>query len=313
MPLQKAVEEGALPREVGEQLRRVDKMTFAEAVGKGLIDVAQDKFTDPESGKQISIAEAVQQGLIDTGAVKTGNDEPGENTNLARLIQSEHFDEKSGRVQDPRSGLALPFGTAVNQRMVDPDSLLHDLESSKTMTIREAINMGLVDSHGRYVPSKGAAQSVPLKEAVQRGLVALIGSPMQAAQAVSEALKRRDAEGYKFRLEPLDDTTVQRLSGGTAGGQPRMQEEQHTVIRSRRPPEPGLSVRMRSGFSGDGGDSPLRGSRVRSGDVDPLALADLQNEFLNLLQQQGFDLDEKCVENPSTMRLMCDLILKFFL
>lgn len=156
------------------------------------------------------------------------------------------------------------------------------------------------------MPSKGAAQSVPLKEAVQRGLVALIGSPMQAAQAVSEALKRRDAEGYKFRLEPLDDATVQRLSGGGTGGghAPRMQEEQHTVIRTRRPPEPGLSVRMRSGLSGDGGDSPLRGSRVRSGDVDPLALADLQNEFLNLLQQQGFDLDEKCVENPSTMRLM---------
>lgn len=56
---------------------------------------------------------------------------------------------------------------------------------------------------------------VPLKEAVQRGLIALIGSPMQAAQAVSEALKRRDAEGYKFRLEPLDDATLQRLSSGS--------------------------------------------------------------------------------------------------
>jgi hypothetical protein len=41
---------------------------------------------------------------------------------------------------------------------------------------------------------------------------------MQAAQAVSEALKRRDAEGYKFRLEPLDDATVQRLSGGAGVG-----------------------------------------------------------------------------------------------
>jgi len=38
---------------------------------------------------------------------------------------------------------------------------------------------------------------------------------MQAAQAVSEALKRRDAEGYKFRLEPLDDATLQRLSTGS--------------------------------------------------------------------------------------------------
>ena len=124
---------------------------------------------------------------------------------------------------------------------------------------------------------------------------------MQAAQAVSEALKRRDAEGYKFRLEPLDDATVQRMSGG-GGGQPRVHEET-TTIRTRRP-EPGLSVRVRSGMSGDGGSDSLRGSRVRSADVDPLALADLQNDFISILQQQGFDVDEKCVENPSTMRLM---------
>jgi hypothetical protein len=154
------------------------------------------------------------------------------------------------------------------------------------------------------VPSKGQTQgqSVPLKEAVQRGLVALIGSPMQAAQAVSEALKRRDAEGYKFRFEPLDDATVQRMGGG--GGPPRGMEET-TVIRSRRPPEPGLSVRVRSSGLSDGAASPLRGSsRVRSADVDPLAVVDMQNDFLSILQQQGFDLDEKCVENPSTMRLM---------
>lgn len=179
------------------------------------------------------------------------------------------------------------------------------------MTLREALSKGLLDSHGHYVPTKGnSGQTVPLKEAVQRGLIALIGAPMQAAQAVSEALKRRDAEGYKFRLEPLDDATVQRLSGagyegigGGGAGRPRVYEE--TVVRTRQPPEPSLSVRVRSsGLSGDGSDS-LRGggSRIRS-DVDPLALVDLQNDFLKLLAEQGFDLDEKCVENPSTMRLM---------
>jgi hypothetical protein len=82
--------------------------------------------------------------------------------------------------------------------------------------------------------------------------------------------------------------------------------EEQTVIRTRRPPEPGLSVRVRSGLSadGDGPGSPLRSSRVRSADVDPLALVDMQNDFLQILQQQGFDVDQKCVENPSTMRLM---------
>lgn len=174
------------------------------------------------------------------------------------------------------------------------------------MTVREALSLGLLDSHGRYVPAKGPAigRQVPLKEAVRRGLIALIGSPMQAAQAVSEALKLRDAEGYKFRLEPLDDATVQRLSGAgydsVGGGRPRVLEE--TVVRrTRRPQEPGLSVRVRSsGFSGDASEPS---SRIRS-DIDPLALVDLQNDFMKVLQEQGFDVDEKCVENPSTMRLM---------
>jgi hypothetical protein len=163
VPLQKAVEEGALPHELGEHLRRVDKMTFAEAVGKGLIDVAEDRFREPESGRQMSIAEAVQQGLIDTGAVKGGvGDEPADSRNLARVLNSEEFDERSGRVQvrpwpdlppqsplsqDPQTRLYLPFGTAVNQRMVDADSLLHDLDSSKTMTLREAMTLGLIDAH----------------------------------------------------------------------------------------------------------------------------------------------------------------------
>lgn len=180
------------------------------------------------------------------------------------------------------------------------------------MTLCEALNNGLIDSHGRYVPAKsGVGHTVPLKDAVQRGLVALIGSPMQAAQAVSEALKRRDAEGYRFRMEPLDDATVQRLSsagyegiGASSVGGIRPRGYEETVVRTRRAPEPGLSVRIRSSgaFSGDGSDS-LRGSRIRS-DVDPLALVDFQNDFLKLLGEQGFDVEEKCVENPSTMRLM---------
>uniref|UniRef100_A0A914HUQ8 Uncharacterized protein n=1 Tax=Globodera rostochiensis TaxID=31243 RepID=A0A914HUQ8_GLORO len=323
VPVQTAVDEGALSREVGEQLRRVDKMTFVEAVSNGQVDAAQGTFTDAESGKQMSIADAVSQGLIDTGSVKGPDSNGGEMAaNLARIIQSDEFDERSGRVQDPQTRLYLPFGSAVNQRLVDPDSLLHDLDSSKTMTLREALSLGLIDSHGRYVPAKGKGgegaaggagglvQAVPLKEAVQRGLIALIGSPMQAALAVSEALKRRDIEGYKFRLEPLEDATVQRMSSAGydsfgasgGGGRPPRGGYEETVVRTRRAPEPGLSVRVRSCLSGDGSDS-LRGSRVRS-DVDPLALVDFQTDFLKLLQNQGFDLDEKCVENPSTMRLM---------
>uniref|UniRef100_A0A915ELG9 Large polyvalent protein-associated domain-containing protein n=1 Tax=Ditylenchus dipsaci TaxID=166011 RepID=A0A915ELG9_9BILA len=296
VPIAKAVEEGAIPREIGQQLRRVDKLTFAEAVGKGLIDVAQDSFTDPDSGKQMSIAEAAQQGLIDTGNVDLLEQSSG--ANLTKVLDSDQFDEKSGRVQNKDTRLHLPFGEAVHQRVIDPDSLLHDIDSSKTMTLREALNMGLIDNNGQYVEKK-SGHRLTLNEAVKQGHLALIGSPMQAAQAVTEAVKRRDAEGYKFRIEPLQESAATRVSSSG----PKFREE--TIVRRLTPQraEPGLSVRVRSSVSDDPRRSAMSGGRASSlVDVDPLALVDRQHEFFESLRNKGVDLEDRVIENPSTMR-----------
>jgi hypothetical protein len=92
---------------------------------------------------------------------------------------------------------------------------------------------------------------------------------MQAAQAVSEAIKRRESEGTRFKFAPAtladDSTTHHRHS------QPRVEET--TVFRlTPRRAEPGLSVKVRSNVS----DDLLRNSRGRSLVDDPLAIADLQ-------------------------------------
>ncbi|KAL7080359.1 hypothetical protein ACQ4LE_000093 [Meloidogyne hapla] len=247
-------------------------------------------------GEQMTTADAVNRSIIRIGTVKSV-DEPGERTNLARIIDSEEFDERSGGVLDPQTRRYLPFCDAVSRRLVDPDSLLHDLNSSKTITLREPLNLALIDSQGRYVPKAQPGQHtlispVPLKEAVQRGLITL-SSPMQAAQAVSEASNRLDAKGYKFRLELRDDAKLQLLSAGSG----------HEETITCRPQEPSLSVSSSGGYSGDG-DVSLGGSRVRFGDIATLELKNLQNNFISLLQQQIFDVDEKCVENPSTKGMM---------
>jgi hypothetical protein len=67
LPFAQAARDGLLPSEVGDRLRRHDKLTFAEAVGRGAVDVTENTFTDPDTGKQIPIEQAVQAGLIDTG------------------------------------------------------------------------------------------------------------------------------------------------------------------------------------------------------------------------------------------------------
>ncbi|VDK79013.1 unnamed protein product [Litomosoides sigmodontis] len=285
MPVSRAAAEGKIPLFIGEKLKRIDKMTFAEALSKSMIDVAQNRFTDSDSGRQMSISQAIEEGYIDTGNVEALKD--SNVRNLANILSAEEFDDISGRIRDKKSGLYLTFKSAVDRDIIDGDSLLHDLESSHTMTVKEALNQGLFDSDGRYIQKRTGAK-ITLKDAVARGLIALIASPMQAAQAVTEAVKLRDTEGYRFKLESVDQRKV-------TSGTPRYREE-ITISKLSSPhrPEPGLSRRVRSSSEAS------RGSRGKSIIDDPQAMADLQHEFLDNLRQRGFDVEEKVIEHPES-------------
>lgn len=283
MPVSRATAEGKIPFFIGEKLKRIDKMTFAEALSKGMIDVAQNRFTDSDSGRQMSINQAIEEGYIDTGNVEALED--SDERNLANVLFREEFDEISGRIRDKKSGLYLTFKSAVDRDVIDGDSLLHDLESSHTMTVKEALNQGLIDSDGKYNHIR-AGVKITLKDALEKGLIALIASPMQAAQAVTEAVKRRDAEGYRFKLEPVDERKI-------GSGTPRYREETMVgKLSSPHRPEPGLSRRVRSSSEAS------RGSRGKSLIDDPQAMADMQHEFLDNLRGRGFDVEEKVIELP---------------
>lgn len=285
VPVSRATAEGKIPLFIGEKLKRIDKMTFAEALSKGMIDVAQNRFTDSDSGRQMSINQAIEEGYIDTGNVEAQED--SNERNLANILSTEEFDEISGRVRDKKSGLYLTFKSAVDRDIIDGDSLLHDLESSHTMTVKEALNQGLIDSDGRYIHRRTGVK-ITLKDAVAKGLIALIASPMQAAQSVTEAVKLRDAEGYRFKLESVDERKI-------GSETPRYREE--IVIGKLSSPhrsEPGFSRRVRSSSEAS------RGSRGKSLIDDPQAMADLQHEFLDNLRRCGFDVEEKVIEHPES-------------
>ncbi|EYB85852.1 hypothetical protein Y032_0289g1496 [Ancylostoma ceylanicum] len=282
VPIAKAVEDGRIPSEIGEKLRQIDKLNFAEALGKGLIDVSSNIFTDPDTGRQITIAQAIEQGYIDTGNVEAmeGSDEK----NLCNILNSEEFDENSGRIRDKRTSLHLTFKDAVERDVIDGDSLLHDLESGQTLTLREALVRKKIDNDGKYIAGN---LRMTLRDAVKGGLIALIASPMQAAQAVAEAVKRRDAEGYKFKIENVD--------GGQRGSRtsvPKFREESSVIRLTPHKQEPSLTVRMRHSQTNIG-------DRARSIIDDPSTLADLQHEFLANLEANRFDTDEKVITNPS--------------
>lgn len=281
VPIAKAVEDGRIPIEIGEKLRQIDKLNFAEALGKGLIDVTSNIFTDADTGRQMTIAQAIEKGYIDTGNVEAmeGSDEK----NLSNVINSEEFDENSGRIRDKRTSLHLTFKDAVERDVIDGDSLLHDLESGQTLTLREALVRKKIDNDGKFIAGN---LKMTLRDAVKSGLLALIASPMQAAQAVAEAVKRRDAEGYKFKIENYGGD-----NRGSRTSVPKFREE--TIVRlTPQKAEPSLTVRMRHSQTNVG-------DRARSFIDDPSTLADLQHEFLANLEASRFDTDEKVITNPS--------------
>lgn len=202
VPIARATADGKIPQAIGELLKRVDKMNFAEALGKGLIDVRQDCFTDPETGRQMPISQAIIEGYIDTGSVAAA--EGSDETNLTNVLFSSAFDEISGRVREKKTDLNLTFEDAVARGVIDGNSLLHSFDYNETMTLQQAMNTKRITPNGQYVEAK-TGRTYTLKEAVDRDLIVLIPSPMQAAQKVTEAVKRRDAEGYKFKIEPAEN------------------------------------------------------------------------------------------------------------
>ncbi|CAB3407856.1 unnamed protein product [Caenorhabditis bovis] len=282
VPIAKAIQDGRIPFEIGEKLRRVDKLTFAEALGKGLIDSKSNIFTDPDTGRQMTIAQAIDAGFIDTGSVEgiEGNDEK----NLANVLHSSDFDENSGRIRDKKTGLYLTFSDAVNRGVIDGDSLIHLQEGDELVTLRDALNRKKIDSDGKFVDGNNRLK---LSDAVRTGRITVIASPSEAVQAVTEGVKRRDAEGYKFKITEYEDAEKQRQSV------PKWREQTTVTKLTPQIQEPGLSVRMRQSVTSIG-------DRARSFIDDPSTLADLQQDFLSNLEANKFDTDERIIENPQT-------------
>ncbi|CAI2296024.1 unnamed protein product [Caenorhabditis sp. 36 PRJEB53466] len=282
VPIAKAVQDGRIPLEIGEKLRRVDKLNFAEALGKGLIDSKQNIFTDPDTGRQMSIAHAIEEGFIDTGSVQgiEGNDD----SNLFNVLNSSDFDENSGRIYDKKSSLHLTFADAVHRGVIDGDSLLHLQASGDLVTLRDALHQNKIDSNGKFVDG---GSRLKLSDAIKSGRLTVIASPSEAVQAVTEGVKRRDAEGYKFKITEYEDAEKQRASV------PKFRE---TVTVTKLTPqynEPGLSVRMRQ-------STTSIGDRASKFIEDPSQLAEIQQDFLSSLEASQFDTDARVIENPQT-------------
>jgi hypothetical protein len=272
--MSQAQQEGLIPASICARMKKVDKMTFAEALGKGLLDLANNQFTDPDSGSKMTITEALELGYIDTGSVQSM--EGGDDKNLANMLDSDEFEESSGRIRDKKSGLYLTFRQAVDKGVINGDSLLHDAESGDTITLDEALKRGLINSDGKYVDRK-TGRNFKLKDALDQDLLAVIPSPMQAGQIIAQLMKKKESEGYKYSITAAPQQEPDR-------SKPQGYIE-HVSYKTTHSPAAPMTTRR---------------TVTRSVINDSQAVGDKQQEFLDTLMSRNFNINENVIEDLRT-------------
>ncbi|CAG9792786.1 unnamed protein product [Diatraea saccharalis] len=170
-------------------------ISFEDALKLGYINIDQGTFTHPSTGAVISISEAVNSGILNTEVITT--DEPKISTtkkDLEMLDLNEAFDllfdEKSQTFKDPKSPTkSITLKEAIKQNIINPKSIIYDVEAAKPVTVQEAINTGLIDNKSGKIKDPDTGKSVDIKNAAKMGLIAVVAAPVLAGLAVVQGAK----------------------------------------------------------------------------------------------------------------------------
>lgn len=181
------------------------KMSFAEALNKGLVDMNAGLYTDPQSGEKIAIEDALKGGLLEAAPMATDctvtDNAQSTTTKTTELNIAEAFstiyDEETAKFHDPEQPeKLLTFTEALEKDIIDPNSLVYDVNSQKPITVEQAVDKGLIDAKTGKVKDEKSGMSVDFKKAAKMGLIAVIGglaapvvAPVLAGAAAVRAVK----------------------------------------------------------------------------------------------------------------------------
>lgn len=162
------------------------RISFTEALDKGLINLKDQQYTDPSSGQRLALLDAIRDQIIDTSPSES-SDQQG--LSLTQAIDQGLFDDKTGVFHDSSSGESLPFQVAVDKGMIDGKFTVYDVKSGEIYSIEEGLDEGKIDpATGRYIDEK-SGRKLTLREATQLGILAIVGAPFAAAVAAKESFQ----------------------------------------------------------------------------------------------------------------------------
>lgn len=173
------------------------KVNFDDAVKQGLVDMETGTFSNPETGTSMTITEAISKGILDTSiestvAIEQYSELVEINTEYMTLIEAFEtiYDETTSKFRDPKNPKkSYTFKEALERNIIDPESVVYDVQSGKQVTLKDALKKGLIDPKSGKVKDKTTGKSVDIKKAAAMGILAVVASPVLAGMAIAKGIK----------------------------------------------------------------------------------------------------------------------------
>ena len=151
------------------------RLSFAEALDQGFIDLAANQYTDPKTGSRMAILDAIREQLIDPTTEAEITPEPSveKSLSLTTAIDAGLFDQSTCKFTEPMTGQQLSLEEAVDRGFINGQTAIYDLKDQKMLTLQDAWEEGKIDkTSGKFIEG-GKKHS--LKDAAKMGLIAVAG------------------------------------------------------------------------------------------------------------------------------------------
>lgn len=168
----KVVKRVSKDREPDETSKR---LSFAEALDQGFIDLAANQYTDPKTGSRMAILDAIREQIIDPTTESEVIPEPSgkKSLSLTTAIDAGLFDQSTCKFTEPMSGQQMSLEEAVDRGFINGQAAIYDLKSQKMLTLQDAWEKGKIDKvSGKFVDGD---KKHSLKDAAKMGLIAVAG------------------------------------------------------------------------------------------------------------------------------------------
>ena len=172
--------------------------SFAEAIKSGHINLAKGTYTIPSTNEELTISEALRRNILQSQELtskKEDKDKDDKYTVTGAFTWL--YDEESKKFKEPQTGDLISFEELVNKGHIDMDAVIYDSASGTTKTTKEAIEQGQIDLKSGCLVDDKTKDKISITDAAKLGLIAVIGSPILAGQAMSGFLFKSQGKSSK--------------------------------------------------------------------------------------------------------------------